>query len=167
MRYILDADALIHLVRSGILENISNSKQKLSVLNTTYDDQITGNKNTENFDFLHYVDTINLTSEQLKEVEELMSEKNIGFHDWTLIVAGLHYNHKLITTNDKTLYKTAIQKGVSVIRLIGLLRQLFNEECINGTALITGLNRLKESNSVRVPNSIIDELIEEVTKKDQ
>ena len=95
-------------------------------------------------------------------IDLVKNEKSLGFHDWSLIIVGMECEYTIITTNDKKLYETAQRKGATVIRLIGLLRNLFEEGLIDSKKLGEGLKTLKTHKTVRIPNNIIDQLINDI-----
>ena len=163
--YLLDADVLIHLVKSGLLPHISNSKKYFSILNTTYYDQVIDNNKTIDIEYLEHLKIITLTSKQIGMIDSVKIEKNLGFHDWSLIVVGMENEYTIITTNDKKLFETAQSKGATVIRLIGLLRKLHEDSLIESAKLIKGLKILKTHKTVRIPDNIINKLIVDILRQ--
>ena len=121
------------------------------------------NDHTIPFDYTKHLNVLEVTAEIVADTIIRLQEKNLGYHDWTLITYAKNHRMHILTTNDKRLYKTACKEIPIVKRLLGLLNDLFKQKLIEKHDLLVGLEKLEQDPSIRIPNELITQLKKKTT----
>jgi len=158
---ITDTNIISDLNIANILEEFVNL-DNVYISDMVKNDEI--NSKTGDVSLIHRFKVITATSNQLIEVTNLsVKEKKLSTYDLLNYVIARD-NDCVLATGDSRLKKYSENNGVEVYRTLKIIKLMQQKNVITQKKALEACYLLKQCVTTRIPNSDIDNLIEELEK---